>query len=184
MPVSLLDIAPPEVIRGTKLIVRGITNLELAILYKRFPVFAKQVATQERRTELLALPALTAGQAAELERLTIAPEDDLSTNAEIAPLIIAAGLGKLGDEKYEAAVSVNLSKAEQRTVQSIVMRLTSDRKVPSTVKEFEGALRNLGFSDEQARIIAASGFKEGAGPLAPGVDQAAAGASETSSPQP
>src|SRR5438105_4445478 len=70
--VRLLDIAPPEVtkeevdIRGTKLVLRGITNPEMARLYKRFPVFARQIAGEARRQELLAMPTPTATQAAEI----------------------------------------------------------------------------------------------------------------------
>jgi hypothetical protein len=159
MAVNLLDIAPLEVtteevdIRGTKLVLRGITNLEMAVLYKRFPVFAKQVQGDTRRLELLALPMLNPGQAAELARLTIAPEDELSCSIEMRPAMIAAALGELGNEEIEAAVSARLTQEEQLAVLAVVLRLTRPKP-------------------------------EDAGPLAPGVDQAAAGASETSSPQP
>lgn len=127
---GLLDIAPPEVtqeevdIRGTKLVLRGITNLEMARLYKRFPVFAKQISGETRRRELLAIPTLTAGQAAELARLAIAPEDDLSCSLEMRPAMIAAGLGELGNEEVEAGVSERLSEAEQLTILAVVLRLT------------------------------------------------------------
>jgi hypothetical protein len=146
MPVSLLDIAPPEVvaeevdIRGTKLRVRGITNLEMATIYKRFPVFAKMVAGDARRLELLAILTLTPGQAAELARLTVAPEDELSCNIEIAPAMIAAGLDELGSEEIEAGISQRLSKEEQRTVLAVVMRLTRapDQAAPAPAAELVG----------------------------------------------
>ncbi len=42
--------------------------------------------------------------------------------------------------------------------------------VPASIREFEQALRQMGFSRAQARAIALYGFKAGA---APGVDEAA-----------
>src|SRR5689334_17806046 len=110
MLVGLLDIAPPEVvteeveIRGKRLALRGITNLEMAQLFKRFPLLAKQIAGNRRREELLAIQALTAGQAAELAQLTIEPDDALIEEIEARPAFIAAGLGKIGNEEFEAGV--------------------------------------------------------------------------------
>lgn len=132
--VSLLDIAPPEVtreeidIRGTKLALRGITNLEQAKLFKRFPLFAKRVASDARRRELLAVPQLTATQAAELARLTIEPEEELLLGIEIAPALIAAGLGQIGDKATEDLVDERLTQQEQLACLDIVMRLTAPGK--------------------------------------------------------
>ncbi len=95
------------------------------MLYRRFPIFAKQVATDARRVELLALPTLTAGQAAELARLEIAPEESLACDIEMRPVIIATGLGELGNEDFETGVSKRLSEEEQKAVAAVVMRLSN-----------------------------------------------------------
>jgi hypothetical protein len=159
MPVSLLDIAPPEVasekvdIRGTKLSVRAISNLEMAVLYKRFPVFAKQVASDARRLELLAIPKLTEGQAAELDRLTVLPEDGLACDAEMRPVMIAASLGELGNEKFEAGVSERLSKEEQSGVLSVVMRLTYPNRVGDRAIGLEGSALFLTYRDPATGTI-------------------------------
>lgn len=158
MPISLLDIAPPEVateeidIRGTKLVLRGITNLEMAALYRRFPIFAKQVAGDARHKALLALPMLTTLQEAELARLAVSPEDDLACTIEMRPALIAAGLGGLGNKEVEMAVSERLSNEEQLAVLAVVTRLTNPKAA------------------------------EDAGPLAAGAGQPGAGESETNSP--
>lgn len=158
MPVSLLDIAPPEVtteeidIRGKKLALRGITNLELAVLLKRFPLLAKQIAGEARRKALLAIETLTANQAAELARLTIEPEDELLLGIETAPAWIAAGLGEIGNEEIEAGVPARLSQEEQLACLAVVLRLTAPKKV------------------------------EDAGPLASAGQPGAGGKSETNSP--
>jgi hypothetical protein len=134
MPVSLLDIAPPEVtkeevdIRGTKLVLRGITNIEMAVLLKRFPLLAKQIAGEARRNDLLAIPTLTAGQAAELARLTIEPEEELFLGIETAPALIVAGLGEIGNAEFEAGVNERLSQEEQIALLAVVMRLTVPKK--------------------------------------------------------
>jgi hypothetical protein len=157
MPVSLLDIAPPEVtteevdIRGTKLVVRGVSNLEYAALLKRFPVLAKSVAGDTRRLTLLAKEKLSAGEALELARLIQEPEDEMFAGMESAPALIAAGLGHPGDAAYEAGVMERLSDAERDQILAVIMRLTVPPKA------------------------------EDVGPLAPGAGQAAPAASETSS---
>jgi hypothetical protein len=47
--------------------------------------------------------------------------------------------------------------------------------VPASIREFEQAMRQMGFSRAQARAIALYGYKAGA---APGVDEAADGEAE------
>src|SRR5690348_17219564 len=106
MPVSILDIAPPDIlkeevdIRGKPLEVRGVTNPEMMALLKRFPVLRKKMASEERVNELLAMPSLTAGQAAELARLTVDPDDALLATLESAPAFIAASQGQIGNAKF------------------------------------------------------------------------------------
>lgn len=103
---SLLDIAPiteTVEIRGTKLVLHGIINRDMAALMRRFPLLAKQAS---------AMPALNG-------------EDALVASFEMMPAFIAAGLGQLGNDEIEAAVEERLSSAEMLSVLAVVMRLTN-----------------------------------------------------------
>jgi hypothetical protein len=130
MRVNLLDIAPPEVteeevdIRGDKILVRGLRNLDYMALLKRFPVLAKTVAGSARRLALLAKEKLSPGEALELAGLIQEPEDEMFSGMESEPALIAAGLGHPGDAAYEAGVMERLSTAERATILDVIVRLT------------------------------------------------------------
>lgn len=110
---SLLDIAPPEIsaeeidIRGTKLAVRALGARDIATLFKRFPVMARQAAKAE-----------------------VDPGDALISSIEAAPAIIAAALDCLGDAATEELVEKRLSAEEKRDVLAVVMRLTGPDSDP------------------------------------------------------
>lgn len=159
MPVGLLDIAPPEVtqeeidIRGTKLVLRGITNLEMAALYKRFPLLAKQAAGAKRHDELVAMETLTAGQAAELARLTIAPEDELLLGMETMPALIAAGLGQIGNAEIEAGACERLSQEERLAVLAVVTRLTFPKREETAGPLAPGAGQQDGAGENTTNML-------------------------------
>jgi hypothetical protein len=102
---SLLDIAPPEItaeevdIRGTRLSVRGLPAEEWARLYARFPELRAVVAGQAENVSNL---AAFAGQAA----------------------LVAAGLGKPGDNNTEHLVMERLGHDEQQRIVETILRLS------------------------------------------------------------
>lgn len=105
---GLLDIAPPEArtetidIRGTALTVRGLRNREWAALLSRFPHLRQRAGEGDEALD----------------------EDRALASLEAIPPVIAAGLGKIGDDKTEALIAERLSDEEQASVFAAVMRLT------------------------------------------------------------
>lgn len=112
MPLSLLDIAPPEIagkdveIRGVKLALRGVAAIDWARLYARFPE----------------LRDLVAGQDASLTRLRLLA-------AQCA--LIAAGTGHLGNADVERAAMLNLTADEQAVLVEDIIRLSNPGDVYS-----------------------------------------------------
>ena len=102
---SLLDIAPITEtvdIRGSTLVLHGITNSDMAVLMRRFPLFGRQ----------------SSGMPTD-------PDEAMVIGIEMMPALIAAGLGQLGNPEIEAAVDQRLSSTEMIEVLGVVMRLTN-----------------------------------------------------------
>jgi hypothetical protein len=104
--LSLLDVAPPEVvvteidIRGVKLPLRGVRAADWATLYARFPELREIVAGRD---------------GGNMDRLrAIAAESAL----------IAAGTGKTGNADIERAAMTNLTMEERRSLIDEIIKIS------------------------------------------------------------
>lgn len=111
--VSIIDIAPPATgqkvtVLGQEVEIFGITNRMWAALARRYPELKRKFA-----------------------QLEVPPEDMKVSGMESAPAIIAAGLGKLGDDEVEAAVD-RLPNDAQIALMNAIMELTYPPANPPT----------------------------------------------------
>lgn len=119
--VGLIDIAPVTsslVIRGNKIVVTGVSARGVAHLLARFPQ----------------LRALMTGR-------DVALDEIIRLGGDVVAAMIAAGIGKPGDESQEAAVD-NLSLEEQADLLFAIIRLT----IPNGVGPLVDKLSSLGMS--------------------------------------
>lgn len=119
--VGLIDIAPVTStvsIRGSKITVTGVSARGVAHLLARFP----------------SLRLLMTGRDVELDEI-------IRLGGDVVAAIIAAGIGKPGDEAQEAAVD-NLSLEEQADLLFAIIRLT----IPNGVGPLAEKLSSLGMS--------------------------------------
>ena len=103
--VSITEIAPPlagrtVMVLGTEIEIYGVTNRQWAVLARRFPELKRKIAGLE-----------------------VAKDDEAVSGMESIPAIIAAGLGKLGDDETEAAVD-RLPGEAQVALMSAIMDLS------------------------------------------------------------
>lgn len=111
--VSIVDIAPPPAGRkvtvlGQEVEIFAITNRMWAALARRYPELKRKFA-----------------------QLEVPPEDMKVSGMESAPAIIAAGLGKLGDDEVEAAID-RLPNDAQIALMNAIMELTYPPANPPT----------------------------------------------------
>jgi len=110
--VSIVEIAPPPagqkvLVLGQEVEIFGITNRMWAVLARRYPEMKRRFASLE-----------------------VPPEDLKISGMESAPAIIAAGLGKLGDDEVEAAVD-RLPNEAQIALMKAIMELSYPPENPT-----------------------------------------------------
>lgn len=133
--VGLIDIAPVTttvVIRGNTLTVVGVSAKGVAHLLARFPQ----------------LRALMTGR-------DVALDEIIRLGGDVVAAIIAAGIGKPGDEDQEQAVD-NLTLEEQADLLLAIVKLTIPNGVGPLVEKLSGLGMNPGQGGASATLASKS----------------------------
>jgi hypothetical protein len=136
--VDIIDLKKTVTIRGKALEVEGINAEKLGLLILSYPE----------------LRLMFAGKAVELS-----PQGVIALGPKIVASVIAAAIGKLGDEAEEAAAG-KLALGEQLELLATIFELT----FPDGVGPFVARLRSLGVLDS---VAGASGWAPGTNSHAP-----------------